>query len=69
MKNSAQKSIRAGEKVACDAATQNTGKVLLGDAARIFVRPISSGDKVARDAATKNDRKVLLGDAAPLFGR
>lgn len=69
MKEFTQKSIQSGDKVVRDAATKNAGKVLLGDAAPVFVRPIRSGDKVTRDAATKNAGKVLLGDAAPIFAR
>ena len=61
--------IRSGDKVTRDVATQNQGKVQLGDAAPVFVRPIRAGDKVTRDAATKNQGKVQLGDAAPVFGR
>jgi hypothetical protein len=61
--------IRSGDKVIRDAATQNQGKVRLGDAAPVFVRSIRAGDKVVRDAATQNQGKVRLGDAAPVFGR
>jgi hypothetical protein len=61
--------ILAGDKVVRDAATQNQGKVHLGDAAPVFVRPIRAGDKVVRDAATQNQGNVRLGDAAPVFGR
>ena len=69
MKKSALRPIRSGDMVACDAATQNHGKVHLGDDAPVFVRRICSGDKVVRDAATQNHGKVHLGDDAPVFGR
>ena len=61
-----------GEKVVRDAATQNQGKVRLGEgAAPVFApRAIRSGAKVVRDAATQNQGKVRLGEgAAPVFGR
>jgi len=61
--------IRSGDKVVRDAATKNSGKVKLGDAAPVFVRAIRAGDKVARDTTTRNDGKVRLGDAAPVFSR
>ena len=63
MKNSALRSIRPGDKVVRDAATQDQGKVRLGDWAPVF-RP---GDKVIRDAATQDQGKVRLGDWAPVF--
>ncbi|MGA8991475.1 MAG: hypothetical protein WB500_14025 [Rhodoplanes sp.] len=66
MTKSTQRPIRAGDKVICDAATENQGKVKLGDAAPVF-RPIRAGDKVMRDGATENQGKVKLGDAAPVF--
>lgn len=69
MKKSAQRSIRSGDKVARDAATRNPGKVKLGDAAPVFVRPVRAGEKTVRDEATKNQGKVRLGDAAPVFSR
>jgi hypothetical protein len=56
--------IRAGDKVR-NAATQDSGKVRLGDSAPVFVRPIRAGDKVVRETATK----VRLGDSAPVFTR
>ena len=65
MKKSALRAIRVGDKVVRDTATQNQGKVRLGDCAPVFVRAIRAADKVVRDAATK----VKLGDAAPAFGR
>jgi hypothetical protein len=68
MKNSALRSIRAGDKVR-DAATQDQGKVRLGDMAPVFVRPIRPGDRVTRDAATQDQGKVRLGDLAPVFRR
>ncbi len=49
-----------------DGATENQGKVKLGEAAPIF-RPIRAGDKVMRDGATENQGKVKLGEAAPIF--
>ena len=61
-----------GEKVVRDAATQNQGKVHLGEgAAPVFApRAIRSGEKVVRDAATQNQGKVQMGEgAAPVFGR
>ena len=63
------KSVQAGEKVARNLATQDQGKVRLGDQAPIFARPVRSGDKVVRDAATKDQHKVRLGDQASVFGR
>ena len=63
-----KKSIRSGDKVTRDIATQNQGKVRLGDAAPVFVRAIRAGDKVTRNTATQNQGKVRLGDAAPAFG-
>jgi CRISPR/Cas system CMR subunit Cmr4 (Cas7 group RAMP superfamily) len=66
MTKSAKQPIRAGDKVIRDAATQNQGKVRLGDAAPVF-GPIRAGNKVIRDAATQNQGKVRLGDAAPIF--
>ncbi|MFY9623651.1 MAG: hypothetical protein WAJ91_04585 [Rhodoplanes sp.] len=36
MTKSTQRPIRAGDKVICDAATENQGKVKLGDAAPVF---------------------------------
>ena len=66
MTKSTQQPIRAGDKVIRDAATENQGKVKLGEAAPIF-RPIRAGDQVTRDAATQNQGKVKLGEAAPIF--
>jgi CRISPR/Cas system CMR subunit Cmr4 (Cas7 group RAMP superfamily) len=66
MTKSAKQPIRAGDKVIRDAATQNQGRVKLGDAAPVF-RPIRAGDKVMPDAATQNQGRVKLGDAAPVF--
>jgi hypothetical protein len=60
--------IRAGDKVR-NAATQDSGKVRLGDNAPAFVRPIRAGEKVVRDAATQDQGKVRLGDNAPAFTR
>ena len=57
-----------GEKVVRDAATQNQGKVRLGEgSAPVFApRAIRSGEKVE----TQNQGKVQLGEgAAPVFGR
>ena len=65
MTKSTPRSIRAGDKVICDTATLDQGKVHLGDYAPVFVR---AGDKVVRDAATVNQGKVHLGDYAPVFG-
>jgi hypothetical protein len=55
-------------KIARDTATENNGKVRLGEAAPAFstIRP---GDKVVRDTASRNNGKVRLGEAAPVFGR
>jgi len=61
--------IRAGDKVVRYAATQDSGKVRLGDSAPVFTRPIRAGDKVVRDAATQDTGKVRLGDSAPVFTR
>ena len=69
MNNYALRPIRSGDKVVRDAATQDKGKVRLGDNAPVFVRPIRAGDKVVRDAATQDHGKVRLGDNAPVFGR
>jgi hypothetical protein len=69
MNNSALRPVRAGDKVVRDAATQDQGKVRLGDQAPVFVRPIRAGDKVVRDAATRDQGKVRLGDQAPVFVR
>jgi hypothetical protein len=64
------RSIRAGDKVVRDTATQNQGKVQLGDGAPVFApRSIRAGDTVVRDTATQNQGKVQLGDGAPVFGR
>jgi hypothetical protein len=67
-KKSALRSIRAGDK-ARDAATQDEGRVRLGDWAPVFVSRIQAGDKATSDSATKDHRKVRLGDWAPVFGR
>ncbi len=69
MNDSALRPIRAGYKVVRDAATQDQGKVRLGDFAPVFVRPVRAGDKVIRDAATRDQGKVRLGDFAPVFVR
>jgi len=69
MKQSAQRPIRAGDKVIRDAATRDQGKVRLGDYAPVFVRPIRAGDKAVRDATTRDQGKVRLGDYAPVFVR
>jgi hypothetical protein len=61
--------IHAGDKVVCDTATQDLGKVRLGDNAPAFTRTIRAGDKVVRDAATQDAGKVRLGDNAPAFTR
>src|SRR5215207_6613977 len=61
--------IHAGDKVVRDAATQDAGKVRLGDNAPAFTRPIRAGDKVVLDASTKDSGKVRLGDNAPVFTR
>jgi hypothetical protein len=60
--------INSGDKVVRDTATQDQGKVRLGDGAPVFGR-IRSGDKVVRDTATQDQGKVRLGDGAPVFGR
>jgi hypothetical protein len=69
MNNSAPPPIRAGDKVNRDAATEDQGKVRLGDCAPVFLRSIRAGDKVNRDAATEDQGKVRLGDCAPVFVR
>lgn len=66
MTKSTKQKIRAGDKVIRDAATQNQGKVKLGEGAPVF-RPVRAGDKVTRDAATQNQGKVKLGEGAPVF--
>ena len=55
-------------KIARDTATENNGKVRLGEGAPVFgtIRP---GDKIVRDTATQNNGKVRLGEGAPVFGR
>ena len=53
-----------------DDATQDSGKVRLGDMAPSFDSAASrqsGGKKVAHDAATEDGGKVRLGDMAPLF--
>jgi hypothetical protein len=53
-----------------DEATQDSGKVRLGDMAPAFNSKGASqrgGKKVAHDAATEDSGKVRLGDMAPLF--
>jgi hypothetical protein len=60
---------RAGDKVIRDSATQDLGKVRLGDQAPAFVRPIRAGEKTVRDQATQDQGKVRLGDQAPVFSR
>jgi hypothetical protein len=54
-----------------DQATQDSGKVRLGDMAPSFDSNGASrqpgGKKVAHDAATDDGGKVRLGDMAPLF--
>jgi hypothetical protein len=69
MNNSAPRPIRAGDKVNRDRATQDQGKVRLGDCAPVFTRPIRAGDKVRRDATTADQGNVRLGDCAPVFVR
>ena len=59
--------IQLGDKVISDSATQNQGKVRLGDTAPVFGP--KAGDKVIRDSATAGQSKVRLGDTAPVFGR
>jgi sRNA-binding carbon storage regulator CsrA len=61
--------IQAGDKVVRNIATQDSGKVRLGDNAPAFVRTIRAGDKVVRDASTQDSGKVRLGDNAPVFTR
>ncbi len=56
-----------------DLATQDSGKVQLGDMAPVFDSSGSSSQgranakKVARDAQTEDSGKVRLGDFAPAF--
>ena len=61
--------IHAGDKVTRNTATQDAGKVRLGDSAPVFTRSIRAGDKVVRDTATQDAAKVRLGDSAPVFTR
>jgi hypothetical protein len=61
--------IHAGDKLVRNTATQDAGKVRLGDSAPVFTRPIRAGDKVVRDTATQDSSKVRLGDSAPVFTR
>jgi hypothetical protein len=46
-------------------ATQDNGKVRLGDMAPVFATPAPK--KVTQDAATKDGGKVRMGDMAPIF--
>ena len=46
-------------------ATQDNGKVRLGDMAPVFTTP--EPKKIARDPATKDSGNVRLGDMAPTF--
>jgi hypothetical protein len=62
-------SLRAGDKVTANSATEDSGRVRLGDAAPVFARKIRAGEKATQDAATKDGGKVRLGDAAPVFKR
>jgi hypothetical protein len=57
--------IKLGDKVMCDAKTQDHGTVRLGDNAPAF----RAGDKVVRDAKTQDQGTVRLGDNAPAFRR
>ncbi len=57
--------IKLGDKVNCDSATVDQGKVRLGDGAPAF----RAGDKVTRDTATADQGKARLGDGAPVFSR
>jgi hypothetical protein len=56
-----------------DPATQDSGKVRLGDMAPVFnssggsSQPSADARNVARDAATEDSGKVRLGDMAPTF--
>jgi hypothetical protein len=53
-----------------DQATQDSGKVRLGDMAPAFNSKGASqqgGKRVSHDAATEDGGKVRLGDMAPLF--
>jgi hypothetical protein len=61
MTNCNQHSIRAGDKVVRDAASQDQGMVRLGDSAPAF----RAGDKVRSD--TQDPGRVRLGDSAPAF--
>ena len=61
--------IHAGDKVTRNTATQDAGKVRLGDSASVFTRAIRAGDKVVRYTATQDAAKVRLGDSAPVFTR
>jgi hypothetical protein len=63
------RTVRAGDKAIRDTATENMGKVHLGDTAPVFgPTKIRAGEKVIRDAQTKNPSNVHLGDTAPVFG-
>jgi hypothetical protein len=64
MTESVSRPIQTGDKVVRDNATENPGKVHLGDYAPAFARP---GAKVVRDSTTLNQGKVHLGDYAPAF--
>jgi hypothetical protein len=50
-----------------DEATQDVGKVRLGDMAPAFPSEAGAPAKPARDAATEDSGKVRLGDFAPAF--
>jgi hypothetical protein len=63
-----------GVRLHSDAATQDSGKVQLGDMAPVFDsnhgsnRPQGTdAKKIARDARTEDSGKVRLGDFAPTF--
>ena len=60
--------MKSNVSVHSDEATQDSGKVRLGDMAPSFDASRQPGaKKVARDAATEDGGKVRLGDMAPLF--
>jgi hypothetical protein len=54
-------------RLGSDQATEDSGKVRLGDMAPAFTDGGSEAKTVARDTATEDGGKVRLGDMAPLF--
>ena len=51
--NIAPRPVRAGDKVARDSATAGEGKVYLGDAAPVTLRPVRTGRRVTGAASPR----------------